>query len=364
MKYIVYLTINTKSDSAKFYVGVHRTENPNIFDGYIGCGIYINQPSTYMYPKTPFQYAVKKYGPHAFKRITLYEYDVEADAYKKEAEIVDETFIKQSFTYNVSLGGSHCLVYKTLYQFDAKGNLIKAWDKLNEACELYGVTKNQMNGAISGKNILKNYFWSRESEINIQEYSTKGLGSPKLTYLYSSSGKLQQVFNSANECAKFIGVNGGAVTKAIQNQRLVANKYYVSNSVKEIFVPKARANYMNEIFYVYNIDGTFIGNYKGKEVMPVISLHSWNGIRDIIERKNRWFKNFYLADQLIDHLPEKYDLKRIKVDVYDNFGKFIETADSIKDVKQKYNIPSAKIKNLELGEKHFNNYIFKYHSSK
>lgn len=78
----------------KIYVGVHRTENPDIFDGYIGCGIYVNQPSTYMYPKTPFQCAVKKYGPHAFKRITLYEYDVEADAYKKEAEIVDETFVK------------------------------------------------------------------------------------------------------------------------------------------------------------------------------------------------------------------------------------------------------------------------------
>ena len=65
MKYIVYLTKNKKSKvngEYKIYIGVHKTENPAIFDGYIGCGIYINQPSTYMYPKTPLQYAVKKYG--------------------------------------------------------------------------------------------------------------------------------------------------------------------------------------------------------------------------------------------------------------------------------------------------------------
>ena len=43
MKYIVYLTTNLKSQIDginRIYVGVHGTENPNIFDGYIGCGIY------------------------------------------------------------------------------------------------------------------------------------------------------------------------------------------------------------------------------------------------------------------------------------------------------------------------------------
>ena len=35
--YIVYITINLCN--GKFYIGVHRT-NPDIFDGYIGNGIY------------------------------------------------------------------------------------------------------------------------------------------------------------------------------------------------------------------------------------------------------------------------------------------------------------------------------------
>lgn len=44
MKYIVYLTKNLKSKingTNKIYIGVHKTENPEIFDGYIGCGVYI-----------------------------------------------------------------------------------------------------------------------------------------------------------------------------------------------------------------------------------------------------------------------------------------------------------------------------------
>jgi hypothetical protein len=44
MKYIVYLTTNNVekiNGTNRIYVGVHKTENPEIFDGYIGCGVYI-----------------------------------------------------------------------------------------------------------------------------------------------------------------------------------------------------------------------------------------------------------------------------------------------------------------------------------
>jgi hypothetical protein len=44
MKYIVYLTTNLESKINglnRIYVGVHETENPEVFDGYIGCGVKI-----------------------------------------------------------------------------------------------------------------------------------------------------------------------------------------------------------------------------------------------------------------------------------------------------------------------------------
>ena len=39
IKFIVYLTTNLVN--RKIYVGVHRTETPEIFDGYLGNGLTI-----------------------------------------------------------------------------------------------------------------------------------------------------------------------------------------------------------------------------------------------------------------------------------------------------------------------------------
>ena len=64
--FIVYET--TCLVNNKIYVGVHETENPDIFDGYIGNSINIfNRKYAIENPKFPFHYAVKKYGFHNFK---------------------------------------------------------------------------------------------------------------------------------------------------------------------------------------------------------------------------------------------------------------------------------------------------------
>ena len=57
-KYIVYETTNLIN--GKIYVGLHKTENPDIFDGYIGNGLKVGW--TIKNPHTAFQYAIKKYG--------------------------------------------------------------------------------------------------------------------------------------------------------------------------------------------------------------------------------------------------------------------------------------------------------------
>ena len=80
MKYIVYQTINLINN--KIYIGVHKTKNPEIFDGYIGCGIIITNPSTYNNPTTPLQYAVKKYGTSNFRRSILFIFNYRRVKYK------------------------------------------------------------------------------------------------------------------------------------------------------------------------------------------------------------------------------------------------------------------------------------------
>lgn len=57
ISYIVYKTLNLVNN--KIYIGIHKTSNPYTFDGYLGCGVYVHNSSTYNNPTTAFQYAVK-----------------------------------------------------------------------------------------------------------------------------------------------------------------------------------------------------------------------------------------------------------------------------------------------------------------
>lgn len=367
MKYIVYLTKNLKSKvngHNKIYIGVHKTENPDIFDGYIGCGVYIQQASTYMFPKTPFQYAVKKYGTNSFERTTLYIYDTEEQAYKKESELVDLDFIKLDYTYNACLGGIHYCMYKPLYQFDLDGNLKKKWKYSKEAYDFYNLPMEKFEYAIHDKHPLLDSLWSTVDKIDITEYSTKLLGSPKPTYLYTKNGKWIKEFISRKACADYIGTSEETIVKAIKQHSLVLNSYYVSDKMMDEFIPKARKQYSKSNIYVYNSNSELIYSGIGKEIMPIINEYSWQTIRDAFRYKGGWYKDFYLSLEKIDKVPERVVGNKIKVDVYDKYGNFIETLDSIKLTKEKYKIPASKIKNLEQGNRFFGDYIFKYHRSK
>jgi group I intron endonuclease len=90
MKYIVYQTTNLVN--GKIYVGVHHTENPNVFDGYLGSGKILLK-------------AVKKCGYDSFNRETLSVHDKPEDAYDEERKIVDKVFTERSDTYNLVNGG-------------------------------------------------------------------------------------------------------------------------------------------------------------------------------------------------------------------------------------------------------------------
>ena len=88
MFYIIYETTNIINGF--IYVGQHSTTN--IDDGYLGSG-------------TRFTNALLKYGIHAFSRRILHRYDSFHEMNSKEAEIVNEDFVKRADTYNIIPGG-------------------------------------------------------------------------------------------------------------------------------------------------------------------------------------------------------------------------------------------------------------------
>lgn len=88
MMYTVYKTINLVN--GKFYIGVHKTENPH--DDYIGSGTYIKA-------------AVVKHGAGNFKKEVLFSYSDASSAFEKEAELV-EMYRDDLLCMNLREGGS------------------------------------------------------------------------------------------------------------------------------------------------------------------------------------------------------------------------------------------------------------------
>lgn len=109
--YTIYETIN--KINGQNYIGKHITNNP--YDDYLGSGKYLKR-------------AIKKYGVENFEKKVLYIFDNKEDMDRKEAELVDEEYLKFCKTYNLKQGGDG------------------GWDYINEN----GFAKNKEHGVIGG----------------------------------------------------------------------------------------------------------------------------------------------------------------------------------------------------------------------
>lgn len=85
--YTVYKVTN--KINGKFYIGVHKTDNP--YDSYMGSGVAVRR-------------AIDKYGRDSFKKDVLFITDIKEAAYIKEAELTVD-FVRED-CYNMKQGGA------------------------------------------------------------------------------------------------------------------------------------------------------------------------------------------------------------------------------------------------------------------
>ena len=260
MKYIVYCTTNLINK--KIYIGQHLTENPNKFDNYLGCGVYANRPSTYNKPKTAFQYAVQKYGPSNFKRVTIKVYDTKEEALALESEIVNKEFLARKDVYNEVLGGNSgdTTVSIACYQYDLEGNFIAGYDSQQQASYAVGRGFTTIKRAIKEKIKAANYYWSLEKvdKLDLTSYKTSDNRIP--VFQYSETGEYDCCYESISDAAR---VNNTSVSNIFRSCKLgfKCNSKYFSYEFNSSYDKAKSESIKNRKVYQYSLSGEFIAEH-------------------------------------------------------------------------------------------------------
>lgn len=305
MYWIVYQTTNLVNN--KIYIGVHKTKDPFMFDGYLGNGIYVNQPNTYMYGKTKFECAVKKYGVKNFRRTVLKIFDNEEDAYLEESKLVDEKFLARSDVYNMILGGAVPPVIhpiKTVYMYNLQGEYLKTFESFIEASNAVGREQSSISDACANNLSCGGYYWSKDKVDKLDLTQYKSTKSSLTLYAYDKDGIYLKEFNSTRST----GYAQASQSAVLGN--LVDNKYYFC-FVKAENYSKARDIYIkSRKIYQYNSDGEFLKewNYlealkKNFQMMELIKQY----VIKLLQRVDTSgdYSNMLYIMNLLRKLPEK-----------------------------------------------------------
>lgn len=357
LKYIVYLTTNKINN--KIYVGVHKTD-PTQFDGYIGCGAYINKSNTYNKGKTHLHQAILKYGTSAFYRTTLKVFDKLEDALDLECWIVNDEFVKRTDTYNMVIGGGMPpTLEKKVYQFDLQGNLLKTWSSIVSIIDFYDVNKDRIYMTIRDKRSFDNCYWSFTSEINVNNYR---LSSRGYVFQYNKDGKLLNTFKNASEAALKLDIQRDAIVNAIFDRTTCSGYYFLraDEDINLLLTEKNSKKLANTTpVYRYLLSGEFDTEFKSikEATLNTPKTNHGNIIRAI--KNNRTcggYKWSYIKSEIVKPYTEE-DLKPIKVAQYDLSHNLIKIWDSVSECKKEF--PSCQ-KVCRKERKSTNGYIFEY----
>lgn len=350
MYWIVYQTTNLINN--KIYIGVHKTKDPHEFDGYIGNGVYINYPYTYEKSKTKFACAVKKYGVKNFKRTVLQIFTNEEEAYKLEAEIVDETFLARSDVYNMILGGDippEVHPIKDVHQYDTTGKYIKTFNSFIEAAEEISRKQSSISDACSTNISCGGFYWSREKveQLNMEEYSS--IQNRKTLYRYSISGEYIDSFDSTRST----GYPQASQSAILGN--LVDGKYYFCY-VKADSYDKARDIYVkSRIIYQYDSEGNFLKEWK---YLDALKEFKDDNINQVIRHKKLTKSGYFWGLQKYEIYNKPVKTANKKIAKYTLDGKLIKIYNNSSECYKENG--KGVYKNVAGLRKSYKGFVYKY----
>ena len=324
MKYIVYKTTNLVNNY--IYIGVHKTNNPDVFDNYIGNGVYINKPYTYEKSKTKFQQAVNEFGTKSFKRETLAIYDTAEEAYTLEETLVNENFLARNDVYNMVLGGKiNNTEGISVYMYDNFGLYIKSFSSYEEAGKYLEVQPSSIRRAVVYKYRVKdNYFTNiKVDKINVKEFNTN---KKVKVYRYLKDNQYDSEFESYNEAARNSDSSPSNIRSAALTGYCVKDLYYFSFIKKDSYDKARTEQIKTREVHKYDSDGNYLCSYSTQQEAEFDNPYS--NITKAIKLKSL-DENGYLwgLEKLELYNSPKRKGKR-KVGLFSENGELIKTWDS------------------------------------
>lgn len=339
-KYIVYLTMNIVN--GKYYIGVHKTDTPWIFDGYLGCGAKISQPSSYNKGKTPLHAAILKYGISNFKRVVLKVCNTIEDALSFEKTLVTKEFISKPCNYNATIGGGiPPRLNKRINQFTLQGEFVKTWDSETDINTFYQ-SKIQMSDIIKEKRNFAGSFWTFEEvkSINVNEYHK--ITKRGFIDQYDLSGNYLTSYKSTNIASQKLDIEFKKLNSAIFKRKPCEGYYFLQSgtNIDEIFCKSFKRTANRHPIYRYlksgEFDKAFQTTAQAKKDTPkataislknaVVNGHLCGGYRWSYSKASNYFD--------IEN-PKKYD-ECPPIEQYDLQGNFIKLWESYKDCKKEF----------------------------
>lgn len=358
MKYIVYLTTNIINN--KIYIGVHGTNNPDRFDGYIGCGANIRKPSSYNSGKTHLHRAILKYGVKAFKRKTLRCFDNLDDALDLEALLVTEEFVQRIDTYNMTPGGSFPPIFtKKIFEFDLHGNLIKSWKAIKDISNTYNCDKDQIALCIKAKRSFKHHFWAITDTIDVSQYRITLRGE---VVQYNKDGQYLNTFQSVQEASLKLDLPRDSIVGAIFGRHLCAGYYFLregENISDFLYQKQNKINLNHTKIYRYTLNGDFDKEYLSiKEAVEDTPKSSHGNIIRAIKNNRTCggYKWSYIKTSAITPYTST-ELKSVKIAQYDLQHNLIKIWNTVSECKKAF--PSCQ-KVCRKERRSSNGYIFEY----
>lgn len=356
MKYIVYKTTNRVNNY--IYIGVHGTDNPSVFDKYLGNGVYTNRPNTYEKAKTCFQQAVKQFGLSNFFRETIAVFDTADEAYALEGLIVNEEFLARSDVYNMIKGGViNSTSGKMVYKYSAAtGEFISSYPSVEKAAQSVSSSGSTLMHSIKHRFQIRGFIFdlNKVDTIDVSLYHFK---KTQPVYRYKKDGNYDCEFSSLCQAGLHTyNSNAAAIQKAAQLGYIVKDTYYFS-FYKYAKYDQARTEQIkNRAVTQYTSTGDFVKTYKSQEQAEKSNIGA--NISKSIKTRMVDCNGYYWA---LDELP-KYNCpcKRVakKVIKIDSAGNILQSWPSVNACAKEV---GTAVKNVLHGEyKLHKGFVYKY----